>query len=672
MTERRPLLESLPKPEPDGTEAKLSGAAYQVGRFTLIPFRELMDGRDQVPIGRKPLEILSVLARSAGALVTKDELMAAVWPNVIVEDNAVQAHIAALRKILGEDAQLLTTARGRGYRLAATPAAADGATFESAPSRSRKAQRWFVPALAGVLVLGVSVAGWRAYRGLGAALPTPRPSIAMGAFTSAHGDPGEQALAASMNTEVAEALSRYDVTVIAPRPDPGGPAHAPGADFAVRGRVARTAQGFTVTTDLADNRANILVYSFDTDQPSGAKADVSQAVAAHVALSMDPSKLTNDLDGKLTPTDYTIIARFNDAVDRQDTGDMLDQSQNLAQRHPLDGDLQGALGLTAFFAARGAPSREDKVRDLELARRSIRRADELSPNSALTCIAKQVLKNGPLSYAAQEQLERRAIQLNPRQHVAYNGLGETLLAVGRTREGISFIKRSVQLDPMSGVVVYGNLADLIRAGDAEDASQLLAREELIWPGALRNRIGEMSLAYYLGDPDQVAALARKFGPPPPGVDPARVDLLLQAWRTRAPASIRRMVASCFKNYGASVSQVEDQNCLFVMVRVGDLDDAFRFAALVYPDNRNLYPIDADEWITRAPPGLDPTWLFAPVMAPLRDDPRFWDIAVRTGMTNYWLTTGAWPDFCSQQLDRCKQSASAGERAHPARPLRPST
>ena len=94
---------------------------YRIGRFTLKPFRQLLDGGVAVPIGRKALDLLSVLAKAEGALVTKDELMAAVWPKTIVEDNAIQVHIAALRKALGKDAELLSTVHGLGYRLAATP-----------------------------------------------------------------------------------------------------------------------------------------------------------------------------------------------------------------------------------------------------------------------------------------------------------------------------------------------------------------------------------------------------------------------------------------------------------------------------------------------------------------------------------------------------------------------
>src|ERR1700743_1765853 len=98
----------------------MDGLDYKIGRFRVTPFRQLLDGGVAVPIGRKALDLLSVLAKAEGALVTKDELMAAVWHKAIVEDNAIQVHIAALRKALGQDAELLSTVHGMGYRLAAT------------------------------------------------------------------------------------------------------------------------------------------------------------------------------------------------------------------------------------------------------------------------------------------------------------------------------------------------------------------------------------------------------------------------------------------------------------------------------------------------------------------------------------------------------------------------
>ncbi len=43
--------------------------------------------------------------------------MDAVWPNTIVEENNIQVHLSALRKILGADRDLILTVPGRGYQL---------------------------------------------------------------------------------------------------------------------------------------------------------------------------------------------------------------------------------------------------------------------------------------------------------------------------------------------------------------------------------------------------------------------------------------------------------------------------------------------------------------------------------------------------------------------------
>jgi TolB-like protein len=97
---------------------------YQIGHFALQPHRQLVGPNGPAELGRKAVDLLSVLAAADGAVVTKDELMAAVWGDVVVEENSIQAQIVALRKVLGDDAGSLTTVRGLGYRLALNGAAA--------------------------------------------------------------------------------------------------------------------------------------------------------------------------------------------------------------------------------------------------------------------------------------------------------------------------------------------------------------------------------------------------------------------------------------------------------------------------------------------------------------------------------------------------------------------
>ncbi|MCC8392217.1 winged helix-turn-helix domain-containing protein [Paraburkholderia sp. MMS20-SJTR3] len=79
--------------------------------------RTLQRCDETLPIGSRAFDILAVLARAGGRLVSKDELMNTVWPHTFVEENNVQVHLSGLRKLLGADRDLIVTVPGHGYRL---------------------------------------------------------------------------------------------------------------------------------------------------------------------------------------------------------------------------------------------------------------------------------------------------------------------------------------------------------------------------------------------------------------------------------------------------------------------------------------------------------------------------------------------------------------------------
>jgi predicted ATPase/DNA-binding winged helix-turn-helix (wHTH) protein len=80
--------------------------------------RELRVLGSPVPVGGRAFEIIEILARSAGELITKSELMDRIWPGALVSENTLQVHAGAIRKALGPNRGLLKTVSGRGYRLA--------------------------------------------------------------------------------------------------------------------------------------------------------------------------------------------------------------------------------------------------------------------------------------------------------------------------------------------------------------------------------------------------------------------------------------------------------------------------------------------------------------------------------------------------------------------------
>ncbi len=92
-------------------------ACLEFGRFRLFTRqRELRLGDAPVPLGSRAFDVLLILVEAQGELVTKEELLARVWPGAVVEESNIQVQVSALRKALGEDRGLILTVPLRGYR----------------------------------------------------------------------------------------------------------------------------------------------------------------------------------------------------------------------------------------------------------------------------------------------------------------------------------------------------------------------------------------------------------------------------------------------------------------------------------------------------------------------------------------------------------------------------
>ena len=91
-------------------------AVYEFGPFRLeASERRLLRDGHPVRLRGKVFDTLCVLVSRPGRLVDKDDLIAAVWPDTVVEENNLAHNINALRKALG-DGKLIETVPGKGYR----------------------------------------------------------------------------------------------------------------------------------------------------------------------------------------------------------------------------------------------------------------------------------------------------------------------------------------------------------------------------------------------------------------------------------------------------------------------------------------------------------------------------------------------------------------------------
>lgn len=88
---------------------------YVFGRFELrSSARQLRVDGQPAALGSRAFDLLSALVERRDRVVSKGELLDLVWPGLVVEENNLQVHVSALRKLLG--AQVIATVPGRGYR----------------------------------------------------------------------------------------------------------------------------------------------------------------------------------------------------------------------------------------------------------------------------------------------------------------------------------------------------------------------------------------------------------------------------------------------------------------------------------------------------------------------------------------------------------------------------
>jgi len=103
------------KPPPDH--------AVAFGPFRLFPAQQLLlEGERPIRLGSRALEILALLVAHRGELVSKEALVARVWPDTFVEEGNLRVHVAALRRALGDGQagdRYVATVPGRGYRFVA-------------------------------------------------------------------------------------------------------------------------------------------------------------------------------------------------------------------------------------------------------------------------------------------------------------------------------------------------------------------------------------------------------------------------------------------------------------------------------------------------------------------------------------------------------------------------
>jgi adenylate cyclase len=177
---------------------------FRFGKFTLDIARGSLRIADrEIDLRPKSYEVLRCLIENADRLVTKDELIKRVWPNVVVADESPARCVSEVREALRDsDQSIIKTVPRRGYRFTA-PLSQAPPDFEAAPHLATKAsERLKVK----------SGADWQ---------PAPslldRPSIAVLPFANLGGGPQQEYFSDGISGDIITELSRFSELIVIAR-----------------------------------------------------------------------------------------------------------------------------------------------------------------------------------------------------------------------------------------------------------------------------------------------------------------------------------------------------------------------------------------------------------------------------------------------------------------------
>lgn len=354
----------------------------------------------------KSFEVLRYLLENANRVVTKHELMKAIWPNIIVTDQVLTHCVAEVRQAIGDGEQaIIKTIPRRGYRFAASVVRVAASASAAAPQSP------------------------------------PRLSLVVLPFVNLSGDPAQDYLADVITEGLTAYLSRIRDSFVIARTtafaykgkavDVKEVGRALGVRYVLEGSAQQAGTRVRVSAQLigADSGAHLWADQFDAD-----RVDLLQMQDAVV------TRLARALEIELAAVEAARISRTRPA--NFDAEDMAVRGEAIVLAHGVDRDAA-----EAGFAL--------CERVLEIDPNNVRALSILAERIATRVISVQSTDRDADIRRADE-LVSRALRADSNSYHAHHARARALLAQGRPEEAIAAAQRSLKLNP-SFIPAYRNL-----------------------------------------------------------------------------------------------------------------------------------------------------------------------------------------------------------------------
>jgi adenylate cyclase len=474
-----------------------------------------VDG-SEIALRPKTFAVLRYLVEHCGRLVSKEELFAAVWPNLVVTDDALVQSIGELRHALGDDGpRLIKTTPRRGYRFESEVSAAslESASPDPTPVPSQSYDKQLVegesipvdgPTRAGVrrrwmVVIGLAVLTIAAAIGVGfetdwnplavlehaerkmAKKPDSgaKVAIAILPLVNRSEDSTREYFVDGLTQDIINALGRFSeltvmswnaVSLYKGKPsNPGEIARSLGVYYQVEGSVIQTADRIRVNAQLVNAEGRVL-WSDRFDE-------------APVDLFALQDKITTEIAGAL-------------AV----------RVTKIEQQRALTKPAENLEAYDYVLRARPALQRPTRANNVE-SRALLRRAIELDPRSAAAyaalaeayyvAVAMGWAESPTESLAKAEEMANEALKLDDSKVSALVTLGRIHIFYHRYEQAQAELERTIAANPSDAHALAGRGNVQMWLGQTEAAIDSLEQARRIDPDLNPIDRNALSLAYYV-------------------------------------------------------------------------------------------------------------------------------------------------------------------------------
>ena len=447
------------------------GSVSLFGPFALDAGRAaLTRGGARVALRPKTFALLSYLVAHPGRVVGKEELLAAVWPGVVVNEESLSQCVRELRAALGnEGQQLIKTVARRGYLFdTAVEAPASPVAHLTSPPHDRRRARW---AIAGaVLLAGLTLALQRtdAPVGVDQALKARR-SIAVMPF-SEFGADGRGYFAEAITEDLITDLAKLPDTLVVARASAAAVAAREtdivkiGRELHVRhvlnGSVRRDGAAVQINVQFASSDNGAVLWSERFEYPALAEGAWQRDIGTRIARVLDVRMTAAAAGQSAAPGGKRI-----DAIDATLQGqhalrnfvgraDLLRARAHFENALAIESDSAIALtGLAQSYLSEMEAGLGLGVQSVALAEQAIARALAVAPDYLpAQCLTGHVLRERGDPEGAL-RVYQKVVAANPSDAWSHARIGAMKLSLGRAEEVATHTDAAMRLSPFETALV---------------------------------------------------------------------------------------------------------------------------------------------------------------------------------------------------------------------------